>query len=150
MLFADAGLAFLHFVLVFVLVGAIAAEGFVLRLKVDAPVVALLSRIDRLYGISSGLLMTAGVARVIWGAKGWEYYVQSHAFWGKMAMFLIIGLISIRPTLKFIAWQRLAKADAAFVAPETEVRAMRRWVLIEAHLLAVVILFAVLLARGLG
>jgi putative membrane protein len=146
----DAGLALLHFVFVFVLVGAIAAEAFVLRLKIDAPVVALLTRIDRLYGISSVLLIAAGVARVIWGAKGGDYYLHSHAFWGKMAMFLIIGLISIIPTMKFIAWSRQAKADASFIAPDTEVRAMRRWVLIEAHLLAVVVLFAVLMARGIG
>jgi putative membrane protein len=65
-------------------------------------------------------------------------------------MFLVIGLISIAPTRAFMRWVKAAKADAAFTAPEAEVKSARRWVLIEVHLIVVLLLFASLMARGIG
>jgi putative membrane protein len=150
MLFHDAGLSWLHFVLAFILVGAIAAEAFVLRLPVDGRVARLLLRIDLFYGVSAVLLILAGVSRVIWGAKGWAYYQDQPFFWAKMATFAAIGLISILPTRTFIGWVKKAGADAAFAVPEAETKRMRRIVVIEAHLIALLVLFAALMARGIG
>lgn len=150
MLLHDAGLAWLHFVFAFILIGAIVAEAFVLRLPVDGRVARLLLRIDVFVGASSVLLIFAGVARVIWGAKGWIYYQAQPFFWAKMAMFAIIGLLSIIPTRAFFRWVKAARSDAAFAAPEAEVKRARIAVTAEAHLAAVLILFASLMARGIG
>lgn len=146
----DAVLAVLHFIFVFILVGVLSAELIVMRLGPSAPVLRLLSRIDALYGISAGGLLLAGGARVIWGLKDASYYLGSHAFWGKMAVFLAIGLLSIIPTVNFIKWSRALKKDEAFVPAEKAWKATRRWVTIEVHALALVIIFAVLMARGIG
>ena len=43
-----------------------------------------------------------------------------------------------------------AGADAAFSAPEAEAKRVRRLVVIEAHLVALLVLFAALMARGIG
>lgn len=147
MLYLDAGLAWLHFILAFLLVGALCAELFVLRLSVTAPVARLLLRIDLFYGASALLLIMAGASRVVWGAKGWDFYQSNHAFWAKMAVFALIGLISISPTRAFLRWVKAANADANFVAPEAEVRRARLLVATEVHLIAVLLAFAVLLAR---
>lgn len=150
MLLHDAALSYLHFVFALILVAALAAEAFVLRLPVDSRVARLLLRIDLFYGISAVGVIAAGVARVFWGAKGAEFYGAQPFFWAKMATFAVIGLISIAPTRKFIAWVRQASKDAAFVVPEAEVKGVRRLVMIEIHLLALVPLFAALMARGIG
>jgi putative membrane protein len=150
MLFHDAGLSWLHFVLAFILVGAIVAEAFVLRLPVDGRVARLLLRIDLFYGVSAVLLILVGVSRVIWGAKGWDYYNAQPFFWAKMATFGAIALLSIVPTRAFIRWVKQAGADAGFVAPEADVKRLRRLVVIEAHLVALLVLFAALMARGVG
>ena len=84
MLMHDAGLAWLHFLFAFILVGAIVAELFILRLPVDARVARLLLRVDLFYGASAVLIILAGVSRVIWGAKGWDYYQDQPFFWAKM------------------------------------------------------------------
>jgi putative membrane protein len=146
----DAGLAWLHFVFAFVLVGALAAEAFVLRLPVDGRVARLLSRIDLFYGISAGLVIMAGVSRAIWGAKGWDYYQGQPFFWAKLAMFAIIGVLSVPPTLAFMRWSRAARADSNFMVPEAATKRVRLLVVIETHLIAVLLLFAVLMARGIG
>ncbi|MEZ5995121.1 MAG: DUF2214 family protein [Hyphomonadaceae bacterium] len=150
MLWHDAGLAWLHFVFAFILVGAISAELFVLRLAVTGQIARLLLRIDLFYGLSAVLLIVAGVARVIWGAKGWAYYQGDHFFWAKIAVFALIGAVSALPTLTFMRWNRAAAADPAFIASSAEVKRVRRLVMIEVHLVALLLAFAVLMARGLG
>jgi putative membrane protein len=150
MLLHDAGLSWLHFLFAFILVGAIFAEAVILRLPVDGRVARLLLRVDLLYGLSAVLLILAGVARVIWGAKGWAFYEAQPFFWAKMAAFGVIALISIVPTRTFMRWVRAAKADTAFAVPEAEAKRVRRLVLIEVHLVALLLLFAALMARGVG
>lgn len=150
MLYHDAGLSWLHFVFAFILVGALAAEAFILRLPVDGRVARLLLRVDLFYGASAVLLILVGVSRVIWGAKGWDYYSGQPFFWAKMATFGAIGLLSILPTRTFMRWVKQAGADAAFTVPEADVKRMRRLVVIEAHLVALVLLFAALMARAIG
>lgn len=150
MLLHDAGLSFLHFTFAFIMVGALVAEAFVLRLPVDARVARLLLRIDLFYGVAALLLILAGIARVIWGAKGWAFYQGEPFFWAKMAAFAAIGLVSIVPTVTYMRWVKQAGADAAFVAPEAEAVRARRLVVLETHLVALLLAFAALMARGLG
>lgn len=150
MLWHDAAFSYLHFTFALILVGALAAEAFVLRLPVDGRVAKLLVRIDAFYGASAVAVILAGLARVFWGLKDEGYYGAQPFFWAKMATFAIIGLISIAPTRRFFRWAKAARADAAFAAPEADVKAARRIVMIELHLLALVPLFAALMARGIG
>lgn len=150
MLYHDAGLAWLHFVFAFILVSAIGAEMFILRLPVDGRVARVLLRVDLFYGLSAVLVIIAGVSRVIWGAKGWEYYQAQPFFWAKMAMFGVIGLLSIAPTRTFMRWNKAAGANPSFTAPEAEVKTTRRFVAIEVHLVALLLVFAALMARGIG
>lgn len=150
MLLHDAALSYLHFLFAFLLAGALFAEVFVLRAPVDAKAARQLLRIDAIYGMSAVGVILAGVSRVLWGAKGWEYYSTQPFFWAKMATFAVVGLISIAPTMRFMRWVKAATADGAFAAPEADIKAMRRLVLIELHLLALVPLFAALMARAIG
>lgn len=150
MSYQDAGLSFLHFTLVLILVGSLSAEAFVLRLPVDARVARLLLRIDLFYGISAVGLLLAGAARVLWGATNSEYYIGQPFFWAKLATFGLIGVLSIWPTLAYFRWNKAAAANSSFMAGEDEVRRVRRLVVAELHLLALLVLFATLMARGIG
>ncbi len=150
MIYHDAGLSFLHFVFAFILVGAIAAEAWVLRLPVDGRVARLLMRIDLFYAIAAVGVIVAGVSRVFFGIKGADYYASQPFFWAKMAVFAIVGLISIAPTRAFFKWNKAARADAGFTVPDAEVKGVRRFLMIEVHLLVLVPLFAALMARGVG
>jgi putative membrane protein len=149
MLLHDAALSYLHFVFAFILAGAMAAEAFVLRLPVDGRLARLLLRIDLFVGIGAVGVILAGVSRVFWGAKGAEYYASQPFFWAKMATFAIVGLLSIIPTRAFFRWVKTAK-DTAFAAAEADVRRIRRFVMIELHVFALIPLFAALMARAIG
>ena len=83
MLFHDAALSYLHFVFAFILVGALVAEAFVLRLPVDGRVARLLLRIDLFYAIAAVGVIVAGVSRVFWGAKGADFYADAALLLGQ-------------------------------------------------------------------
>ncbi|MGE3142981.1 MAG: DUF2214 family protein [Hyphomonadaceae bacterium] len=146
----DAGLAIAHFFFVFVIVGALSGEMFVLRLSPSAPVLRLLARMDILYGAAAVGVIAAGAARVGYGLKDAAFYLGSHAFWAKMALFALVGALSIWPTIKYIEWNGAIRKDPDFVPPPTQWKAARTLVLIELHGLALMVVFAALMARALG
>jgi putative membrane protein len=82
-MFTDWALASLHHLAIFTLAAILAAELAILTMDIDAKAMGRLARIDMGYGISAGIVVVVGVARVIWGAKGYEYYVANHIFWTK-------------------------------------------------------------------
>ena len=149
----DLMLAIVHHLLAFGLAAVLAAEWVLLRTAwsgagLSGPSLRRLQGLDRHYGALAGLLIIIGVLRVIYGGKGPDFYLASHAFWAKMAAFGGVGLLSIMPTIRIIGWARQAKAAASFkVAPE-EARTLRSWLLAEAALFALIPIFAAMMARG--
>lgn len=141
----DLILAILHHFLVFSLAGLLAAELVLVRPGLDGRSLGLLGRIDAAYGGIAGAVVVVGACRVIFGIKGWEYYVSNHAFWGKMVAFVIVGLLSIRPTRRVLAWR-----SGAATVPDSEVLAVRAWIKGEAFFLAIVLVFAAAMARNIG
>ncbi len=71
-------------------------------------------------------------------------------FWAKIAAFGLVGILSIRPTMRIAAWQKLLKADAAFVPPLDEIKRLRRILLVEVHVFGVIPVVAAAMARGIG
>ena len=141
----DLILAILHHIAVFGLVATLAMEGVMLRAA--AVDVGRLVKLDARFGMTAMLVLVIGVSRVIWGGKGWVFYEENPFFWGKMACFAAIGLISILPTLLFIRWRKAAAGDAGFTPPADELKRARLWVGLEALLLVPLLGFAAAMAR---
>lgn len=117
----DLLLASAHHLAVFLLVAILAAEFALLRPGLGGSRVTQLARLDAAYGGVATLVILVGVLRVIFGASGWEHYVGNHAFWSKMAAFLVMGLLTIPPTLAIRRWAKAGKGDAAYAVPDGEV-----------------------------
>ena len=143
----DLVLAILHHVLVFGLVTLIVSEALLLRGDLSAKVIGRLARIDRSYGITAVAIIVVGVLRVIFGLKGYQYYLGNPWFWAKMGSFVAIGLLSIPPTLRFIAWSRASKSDPAFLPPEGEVRSTLAFLRGQSVFFLMVLIFAATMAR---
>lgn len=147
---ADLVLAILHHLLAFSLLGLLAAEAALLRPGLSGGRLALLGRLDGLYGGAAMTLIAVGIGRLAWGLKGWEFYLASWSFWAKMAAFAAVGIASVPPTLKILAWRRASRADPAYVAPDGELARLRRLVQAELALFALIPVFAAMMARGIG
>lgn len=146
----DLVLAITHHLAVFTLVALFAAEFVILRPGLEGRQLARLGRIDGAYGGVAGLVIVIGIVRVIFGNAGWEFYAGNWAFWVKMAAFLAMGLLSIKPTIDIIRWRKAYAGDAGFSPAEAEVRASRRFVHAEALALVFIPTFAALIPRVYG
>lgn len=146
----DLILASAHHLAVFTLVGLFAAEFAMLRPGLSGTRVAQLARIDAAYGGIAGLVIVVGIVRVIFGAAGWQYYVGNHMFWGKMAAFLIMGLLTIPPTMAMRRWVKAAEGLADYAPPASEIATQRRFLHLQAGVLLLIPIFAAAMARGYG
>lgn len=141
----DVLLASLHHLLVFSLVAVLFAELVLVDGLTDGDRLRQLARLDQAYGALAGAVVVAGFVRAIFGAKGWDYYVSNPVFWAKISIFVIVGLLSVVPTVRLIRWrQQSALPDAAAVYD------LRHWMLAQLGLIALIPVLATLMARGVG
>ena len=146
-MFNDFILAALHHVLIFALMAILAAELVLVRPGLRRDTLLRVARLDGVYGALSMAVIVVGIGRVVWGLKGWEYYSGNVWFWHKMAAFLVVGLLSIAPTVRFLRWRKAAEADPAYAVPDTEIRAVRRFIHAEAGIFVLIPVFAAAMAR---
>ena len=149
-MWTDALLAYLHFTAIFILFAFLTVEIVLIRGALDAPAIRLLGRADLWYFGAAIAVLATGFLRLVFGAKGPDFYLESWPIYAKLAMFLGVGILSVTPTLTFIRWRRALDHDAAWKVPDEERLRMRRLVMIEVHLAALIPVFAVIMSRGLG
>jgi putative membrane protein len=143
----DLLLASLHHLLFFGLIAMLVSEAALLRGTIDNAAVQRLAKLDAGYGMTAGLLLAVGIGRVFYGIKGYDFYLHNPWFHAKIGCFLLVGLLSILPTLRFVRWRKTLRADAGFVPPAAEVAAMARIIRFELVLVAAILVFAAMMAR---
>ena len=142
--------AFLHHVAAFVLVSALALELVLIRVPLSVTTAHKLRLADRAYGASAGAVLIVGFVRVLYFEKGAAYYFHSVPFLAKLTLFIIVGLLSIYPTVEFLSWGKALKSGQVPVVGEQKQRLIRRLVHWELAAIVVLILCAALMARGVG
>jgi putative membrane protein len=65
-------------------------------------------------------------------------------------VFVAVGLLSIAPTLRYLAWGRGLKANSSFLPPDAEVARVRMYLWLEAGLFLCIPVAAAAMARGYG
>ena len=146
----DAVLAYLHFIAIFTLFAFLTAQAIIIRAPLDERAIRLIGRTDLWYGGASMLVLLSGFLRLGLGAKGADFYLGAWPIYVKVGLFLVVGLMSIYPTLAYIRWRRALDHDPGWRVPDREHKRMRRIVMAEVHLASLIPIFAVIMARGLG
>lgn len=144
---ADTLFAVVHHLLAFALLAILAAELAMLTatpeaMRADAAWRLRLARLDAGYGAVAGLLILAGVGRLLWGAKGAVYFLGNPLFWAKMAAFAAVGLVSIAPTIAILRWRKGVEPPTA-----DEIARLRRLLWLELGLFALIPVLAALMVR---
>jgi len=140
--------AFLHHLAAFTLVAAIAIEFVLLRAELSLWTARRLLATDMVLGISAGVLLLAGLARVFWFEKGPAYYFHNHAFLTKFSLFIIVALVSIVPTLEFLSWRKAVREGAVPAVAAGRLRRVRLIVHLELAAVAAILLCAAIMAKG--
>ncbi len=145
---SEALLSYAHLSAVLAVVVFITSEAVLCRSEwLNAAAVRRLVRVDLIYLLAALAVLATGLARTAWGFKGGQWYWHQPLLHLKLTMFVVIGLMSIKPTLAFRRWVRQLEHDGS-LPPADEVRRTRLWIMVQAHLMMLVPLAATLLARG--
>ena len=143
-------MAFLHHILAFTLTACIVYEFIAYRKNMGIAEMRRIQRVDLAYGISAGLLILVGLLRVFFFEKGPNFYMNNPFFWVKMNAFLVMGLLSIDPTIRYIRWNRTLRQNGVPEISEPEYKRTRVLLWLEVVGIAVILLAAALMARGIG
>lgn len=140
--------AFLHFLAVFGIFGTVFVEWQTMSRK---PTLAEARRIqvsDRWFGIFAMVVLVVGFLRVYYFEKGVAFYSSNPFFHAKLTLFVLIGLLSIYPTIRFIKWGPQTKQGMAPVVTAEQYTRIMFVLRVELLLLLGMALCASLMARG--
>jgi len=140
--------AFLHHLCAFTLVSAVAIEFVLIRSELTLASARRLQVTDLVLGIAAGALLVVGLLRVFFFEKGAEYYFHSHAFLTKFALFIVIGLLSIIPTMEFLSWGGAIKAGQVPAVKPKKLRRVTMVIHSELAAIVIILLCAAIMARG--
>ena len=148
----EALLAFAHISAVILLVVFLSAKTALLHVDVVAASgatgagpgwLARMRRLDQWTWVGFAAIAASGAARVAWGAKGWHWYLANPLLWAKIALFVAMVAMAPGASRELARW-RGGQSDADAQA----LRAHRKRLMWQAHLMVLIPLFGCLLAYG--
>ena len=140
--------AFLHHVLAFTLVAALAIEFTLIRQELTLSSARGLQVTDLVLGTAAGVLLVIGLMRVFFFEKGASYYFHSHAFLAKFSLFIVVGLLSIVPTMEFLSWRGALTAGQVPTIGARKLRLVTGIIHGELFAVVIILLCAAIMARG--
>jgi len=143
-------IAFGHFFAFFALTAALILQLTLLSDSISIASAQRIQRADQFYGMSAILILIFGILRVVYFEKGVDYYLSNNFFLIKIGLFIIVGLLSIYPTVYYKRWDPELKLD---IAPELSIRAVEKLrKIIHTELVGIlgILLCASLMAKGFG
>lgn len=139
-----------HHLLVFALLGVIVAERALLASQIRVATLRRLRSLDSVYGVLALSVLAVGFLRVFFGIKGPDFYLPNPFFWAKIGSFAAVGLLSIVPTMRILAWHRRLVGDPEFSPAQAEVERVKRFVTAELLVFPLIPVFAAVMATGYG
>lgn len=143
-------IAWLHYLFIMLMMGSLMIEFFLLRQKLDEARIKSLALADLLYGITALLVLLSGLLRFMYFGKGSDYYLVNPVFHIKLTLFILVGLLSVYPTVHFLRWRKAIRNDSAFLPEARMAKRFGMIVAIEILVVALIPLLAVLVNRGYG
>jgi putative membrane protein len=139
-------LRYIHFLSILLITATLAAEYVLVKDKLTRQEISRISFIDLIYGLASISVFAAGLT--LWlGAYGKpaDWYSKNWIFHLKLTLLVIIGLLSIYPTIFFLK-NRKGNPDEQVAIPSS----IKKIITLELLLLALIPVLAGLMAKGIG
>jgi len=140
--------AYAHFIAAFGIAATLFFEWITFSKTPTALDARRIAMADRWYGLFAGLLLVVGFIRAYSYEKGFEFYLASPFFHLKLTLFILIGLLSIYPTVRFMRWRPDIQAGRAPAVTDQQYTRISRLLGLQMVLLALVLLSASLMANG--
>jgi putative membrane protein len=134
----------------FTLFAALVVQFVLIRDALTVESARKIQRADMILGISAGVVLVAGLARVFHLEKGAYYYFHTWTFIAKLSLFVILALASLIPTMEFLRWRPAVKAGQVPAVSPEKIKSIRSIIHYEMAGVVLILLFAALMAKGIG
>ncbi len=125
---------------------SLVVELTVLKKEMNRKEAGKLVKADLLFGIFAGLTAIFGLLRMFYYGKGVDYYLINPLFIIKLSAFILVGLLSIYPTITFL---KLRKTKREIINLKQH-KIIKLLIITEIAMLLIIPLLAVLVANGIG
>ena len=142
--------AWLHFLAIGVGAGLLLAEHWLSRRMPDRTQARLLGQVDLGYQLALIATLATGLARAIYFGQDVAFYLSNRLFWMKIAIFGLIVVVAVAPTLQYIRWNREARSAPTFAPLTRDIERVRGSIAFGLGLWLILPLIGVLVARGYG
>lgn len=132
------------------LMGSLITEHLLLKPSITKEQIKSLAVVDIIYGLSVVIVLATGLLRWFMYGKGYDFYMSTPLFHIKITLFIIIAVLSIFPTMKFLKWRKQVRNGQEPDVSEKSVKRLLMFIRIELLLVAIIPLLAVMIARGMG
>ncbi len=143
-------LAFIHLSAVLGWVVFASSQAALCRVEwMNAAVVRRLVRLDTILWVATAAVLLSGLARSLWGAKGAAWYWGNGLLHLKLTLFLAVAVVMLGASRRYRRWRAALDASGA-LPPADDVAAARKRVMLATHVVALLPLAGILMARGYG
>jgi putative membrane protein len=135
---------YLHLIAIVVFAGALVIENMAIARTINSEDARNLAKVDGVLGLSAIVVLALGLSLWLWVGKPAEFYSNNILFQFKLALFGLMAVISVRPTL--FLFKHRNSTEQTISVPGSVIWLIR----IELIILLLLPVFAVLMARGIG
>ena len=136
---------YLHYISIFGVVSSVVAEHLLVKPKMTRSEISRVAKLDSIYGICAIMVLVMGLLMWFVVGKPASYYNSNWIFHLKVTLFIIVGLLSIIPTI-YLLKNRKGDPDEVLEVPK-KIKMMIR---LELLILFLIPLLATLMANGVG
>lgn len=141
---------YLHFIGIFLVVGSLFAESWILKSAMSRAQIKQIGKIDGLYGLASMITVAAGL--ILWLSdigKPSAFYQANGLVYLKLGIFTLVGLLSIYPTA-FFAKQKQSKKNPDDKEIVEVPKIIKTLVIVELLLVFTLPFWAAMMAQGIS
>ncbi|WP_420575721.1 DUF2214 family protein [Ekhidna sp.] len=138
-----------HLLFIITIFCALIAEVILIDKAVQRKTIKKLSLIDGVYGLAALLVLGTGLLNWMVFGKGTTYYNSNTLFLIKISLFIIVGLLSIYPTVMIARAKKLLKKHSAEEVSLPNAMKMRKFIIAELIIMSCIPLLAELMANGI-
>ena len=146
----SAFVAYVHYLGIILCFGALIFERIILKINLSKNETISIIIADVIYGIAGLAILITGILRVKYYGQGGEFYTNNPIFWLKVSLYIVIGLLSLYPTITYILWAIPLSKNKLPVITENLVKRFQLIIMTELVGFTVIPFFATLMSRGIG
>ena len=148
--YMSAFVAYVHYLGIILCFGALIFERIILKINLSKNETISIIIADVIYGIAGLAILITGILRVKYYGQGGVFYTNNPIFWLKVSLYIVIGLLSLYPTITYILWAIPLSKNKLPVITENLVKRFQLIIITELVGFTVIPFFATLMARGIG